>query len=102
MYPVIMLPPLLTGVSQVSVTPEPLWSVKFRFRGGLGLSVMTTNPSVLTVTTGLQRFSRFPLTNGIHDLYRVGGSAGPADAGFVLSSDSKDVLLVLHHVVEVC
>lgn len=37
-----MLPPSLVGVSQVSVTAVLIWSMKFKFRGGLGLSAGTT------------------------------------------------------------
>lgn len=41
----------------------------------------------------------FSHTDRIHDLDGAGGSAGPADAGLVLGSDSEDVLLVLHHII---
>lgn len=42
----------------------------------------------------------FPRTNRIHDLDRVGGGAWPADASLVLGSDSEDILLVLHHIIQ--
>lgn len=44
--------------------------------------------------------SWFSLTDWIHDLDGLGGSAGLADTGLVLSPDPEDVLLVLHHVAQ--
>lgn len=40
------------------------------------------------------------LTDRIHDLDGLCGGAGLADTGFVLGSDSEDVLFVLNDVVD--
>lgn len=40
------------------------------------------------------------LTDGIHDLDGMRGSAGLADPGFVLSLDPKDVLFVLDDIID--
>lgn len=98
-----MLPPLLMGVSHVNVTAVWIWSLKFRFRGGLGLSAATAHARiqfVIVQKAANKQQCWVSLTDWIHNLDRVGGSAWPAHAGLVLSTDSEDVLLVLHHVIQ--
>lgn len=42
------------------------------------------------------------LTNGVHDLYWIGGTTWLANTSLVLCSDAEDVFLVLHNISKRC